>query len=324
MKTVFKWLLGSTLFFIVLVVGIYFGLKRKDIPYDTLEKAYSSPASKFVDLPSGTRAHYRIEGKQDGHTLVLVHGYGVSLETWSAWVSELRNNLRVVSVDWPGHGLTRSPRTYVPSSSGHIDFIEEFANALGLAKFVAIGAGSGGNIVWQFTLRHPARVEALVLVGAHGWPGAERNNPRVVELFSNPKIQPLLVELDLGGMIQNGLNSAFENKALITDAMIIRYSEMLRAPEHRRILSTLMLDRGNAFHATPDVLAAIRVPTLILWGSKDALTPATNAKKFGDAIAGSKVVVYDGIGHMLHEEIPEKSAADLKAFLAKLAVPGVS
>ena len=322
MKTFLIWLLGVALFFVVLIFGTYFGMRREDIPYAALEKAYSNATSKFVDLPSGVRAHYRIDGKQDGRTLVLIHGYGVSLESWTAWISELRSDFRLVSVDLPGHGLTRSPADYAPWNSGFVDFIDEFTGVMGLTRFVIVGNGSGGNAAWRFALRRPERLEAMVLISPFGWPHGDKSNPLVVELFSNPKIQPLLIEIDPSGMVQNGLNSAYENKALVTDRMISRYSEMARAPGHRRILGTLMLERDRSLSATGEKLATIKAPTLILWGNKDALAPVGDAKRFSDAISGSKMIVYDGIGHMVHEETPAKSATDLKAFLAEHSTGG--
>ncbi len=87
-----------------------------DIPYATLEAKYASPASQYADLPGGVRVHYRDEGpRQAARTLVLIHGFSASLHAWEPWVERLSKDYRVVTLDLPGHGLTRAPGDYAPS-----------------------------------------------------------------------------------------------------------------------------------------------------------------------------------------------------------------
>ena len=109
-----RWLLGGLLGLIGLVavaaVGGYVLLKRDDIPYETLESQYTSPASQFVDLPGGIHMHYREQGQDaQSPTVLLVHGFSASLHTWEPWVERLSEDYHVVSLDLPGHGLTRAP-----------------------------------------------------------------------------------------------------------------------------------------------------------------------------------------------------------------------
>jgi pimeloyl-ACP methyl ester carboxylesterase len=97
--------------------------------------------------------------------------------------------------------------------------------------------------------------------------------------------------------------------------MVRRYTELARAPGHRAILVELMLARRARRHASDALLAAIRVPTLILHGSRDQLIPVEQAQLFGDAIAGSEVVVFDDVGHLPMEERPDRTAAAVAEFL---------
>ena len=70
-------------------------------------------------------------------------------------------------------------------------------------------------------------------------------------------------------------------------------------------------------------LAAITAPTLVLHGTDDRLIPVSAAGRFGEAIPGSTVIVYDKVGHVPMEQIPDRSAADLAAWLkAKVFVAG--
>ena len=134
-----KWLFGGVLALVglialVLVAG-YFVLKRDDVPYETLAARYESAASRYVDLPSGVRMHYRDEGQATGPTLLLIHGFSASLHTWEPWVQRLGDEYRVITLDLPGHGLTRAPAGYQAS-------IEAFRDAGGGAIEVFTGSHS--------------------------------------------------------------------------------------------------------------------------------------------------------------------------------------
>jgi pimeloyl-ACP methyl ester carboxylesterase len=323
MKTVVKILLGLVAFVILVVVGGFFAMKAADIPYATLEAKYANSASKFIDLPSGVHMHYRDQGDPKGRALVLIHGFGLSLETWEPWVKALGSNYRLISVDLPGHGLTRAPEAYSPTITAFADIVAEFATAIGLDKFNVGGNSMGGNTAWLVAMKYPARVDALVLVDAGGWPtpemqsGTREDQPLVFRLIANPQIAPLLAQLDPTPLMRNGLKLAYYNDALATDAMVTRYAEFARAPGHRQFIGQIQRRMTSDVFATDAKLAVIQVPTLILWGDKDELIPVTDAPKFSKAIAGSTVIIYQGIGHIPSEEAAEKSAADLKAFLEK-------
>src|SRR5262245_5628152 len=101
---------------LVLVIG-FFALRRPDIPYETLEARYAAPTSHYVDLPGGLRAHYRDDGDPQKPLVLLVHGFGDSFLSWEGWIDVLKVDFHVVTVDLPGHGLTRAPAGYAPSSA---------------------------------------------------------------------------------------------------------------------------------------------------------------------------------------------------------------
>ena len=105
------------------VVAAWLKLRGPDIPYATLEAKYTNSASHFVDLPGGFYVHYQEEGDPGLPLLVLLHGFGDSFTSWEGWVRELKPKFHVISVDFPGHGLTRAPQGYLISSDGLADFV---------------------------------------------------------------------------------------------------------------------------------------------------------------------------------------------------------
>ena len=104
---------------------------------------------------------------------------------------------------------------------------------------------------------------------------------------------------------------------MVDDTMVRRYVDLARAPGHRAILVELMLTRQARRQASDALLSAIRVPTLVLHGTRDKLIPVEQARRFGGAIAGSEVVVFDDVGHLPMEERPEQTATVVADFLQR-------
>jgi len=141
--------------------------------------------------------------------------------------------------------------------------------------------------------------------------------PLVFRIVGNPHLAPLIAQLDPAPLMRNGLRLAYANDALATEEMVTRYAECARAPRHRAMLGEIERSFDHAVFATDQKLSAIHTPTLILWGVKDELIPVSDAKKFNAAIQGSTLLLYPDVGHEPHEELPQKSADDVKVFLAQ-------
>ncbi len=102
--------LGIILGIVVLILAAaWLKLRGPDIPYETLEAKYAGSASHFVDLPGGFHVHYEDQGDPRCRWLVLLHGFGDSYTGWEGWVRELQGKFRIITLDFPGHGLTRAP-----------------------------------------------------------------------------------------------------------------------------------------------------------------------------------------------------------------------
>jgi pimeloyl-ACP methyl ester carboxylesterase len=301
--------------------GYYFMNKRPDIPYETLATEYENSASRYVDLPGGVRVHYRDQGQ--GPTLLLIHGFSASLHTWEPWVERLAtgdnrlSDYRVVSLDLPGHGLTRAPAGYQANIENYRDIVAAFVRAKGLQSFFLGGSSMGGNVAWEYALAHPDQVEGLILVDASGWEDTrpETEEPGVFRLLRNPTIGPLLRGLDNTRLIRQGLQASFYDQSLVTDDMVARYAELSRAPGHREILLQITLGFRERNYATPERLAALSMPVLILSGDHDNLVPVEHARQFNEAITGSQIVVFENIGHIPQEETPDASAMAVHEFI---------
>lgn len=317
-----RWIVGGLLALVGLVAligaGGYFALKRPDIPYETLAVHYESAASRYADLPGGIRMHYRDEGAQGGPTLLLIHGFSASLQTWEPWVQRLGEDYRIVSLDLPGHGLTRAPAGYKASIEAFRDAVREFTRAQGLENFAIAGSSMGGNVAWEYALAHPDQVNAVILVDASGWQDTRAEaaeEPTIFKLLRNPVLGPALRDLDNTRLIRGGLEAAFVDTSLVDDAMVERHSLLSRAPGHRDILLQMTLGFRERHYATPERLAALSMPVLVLTGDTDRLVPPEHARQFNEAIPGSQLIVFEATGHVPQEERPDQSAAAVREFL---------
>lgn len=318
-----RWLVGGLLALVGLVaivlVGGYFALKRADIPYETLAAKYETSASRYADLPGGVRLHYRDEGLRTGPTLLLIHGFSASLQTWEPWVARLGDTYRIVSLDLPGHGLTSAPSDYQASIEAYRDLVDAFVTAQRLDRFVLAGSSMGGNVAWEYALAHPEHVDGLILVGASGWEDTRaeaQDEPPIFQLLRNPTLGPIMRDLDNAALIRQGLEAAFFDPTKVDDAMATRYVDMSRAPGHRAILLQMTLGFRERHYATPERLAPLAaMPVLVLQGDTDRLVPPEHGQRFADAISSATLVMYEDTGHLPQEEIPDRSAADVRAFV---------
>lgn len=325
MKSLGRVLIGIVVVLAVLLTGGWLALRRPDIPWPTLQAKYANTASRYMDLPGGLKVHYRDQGKRDGPTLVLVHGFAASLHTWEPWVQRLGSQYRIITLDLPGFGLTSAPDGYTLGRGDFVGVVDQVTTRLGTSKFVLVGNSMGGGVAWNYTLQHPDRVEGLVLVDAAGWPQQRsdgRDGPFIFKVLRHPVGRFLIKDLDTTAMTRAGLRDAFAPKPdMVDDAMVARYVEMSRAPGHKDIILGLMGGYDPADAASREKLGKIAVPTLIVHGDTDKLIPVGHAALFGAAIPGSTVIIYPKVGHVPMEQIADRSAADLDAWLKSKVWP---
>ena len=300
---------------IAVLVLAWLKLRGPDIPYATLEQKYAGSASHFVDLPGDLHVHYEEEGESGLPLLLLLHGFGDSYTSWDGWVRELEGKFHIIRLDFPGHGLTRAPQGYQLGGEGLADLVDGFAARLSLPKFAVAGNSMGGAVAWQLAVRHPERIDALILVDAAGFPNEKppAQIPLAFRFLRYRLGRALLRNIDNRPLIDEGLKTDVYDKSVITPALLDRWAEFQRAPGHRAIL--MSVNPGGFAHASAALLQGISEPTLVLQGENDVLVEPASARKFAAAIPGAKLILYPRVGHLPQIEIPRRSAADVAAFL---------
>ena len=309
------WIVGVLL--AVLVVA-WLVLRAPDIPVATLRARYASPASRFVEVSPGLTIHLRDEGPRGAMTIVLLHGSNASLHTWEPWVERLKDRYRVITLDLPAHGLSGPAPGGQYTLDAYARVVDAVARERGLTRFVLGGNSMGGGVAARYAADHPERISALILVDASGqpYPEGDGETSTLLTIARQPVIRDLVAQLTPRWLVAQSLQRAVSNRAVLTPAAIDRYWALLRYPGNR-VATIERFAQGYQSVSVAD-LGRVRAPALILWGREDRFIPVASAAYFGQALPQARTVIYERIGHLPMEETPDRSAADVRAFLATL------
>jgi len=291
-----------------LAVALY-GLWTPDLDRAELEKRYFSSSPQIIDV-DGLKVYYKETGPQGAPALLLLHGFGSSLQAWDDWSLKLEQKYRVIRLDLPGFGLTGASPANDYSEEKDLAILTHFVDKLGLEKFSVVGHSMGGKMAWSLAASQPERVQALVLMAPDGFPETKDIGTKPYEV---PAIMGLIKYVLPKYLVQKSIEPAFVQADALNDALVNRYFDMLRAPGVRGAI----LERSNQTIYTDPVprLKAIKAPTLLIWGEKDQMIPSTNAQSYANVLSNSTTVLIPKLGHLLQEEQPEKGLAAVMQFL---------
>ena len=288
---------------------VMYGLWTPDLERAELEKRYVASSPQMLDV-DGLKVHYKETGPQAAPALLLMHGFGSSLQAWDDWSLKLEQKYRVIRLDLPGFGLTGASPANDYSEEKDLAILTHFADKLGLEKFSIIGHSMGGKMAWTLAASQPERVQALVLMAPDGFPEAKDIGTKPYEV---PAVMGLIKYFLPKYLVRKSIEPAFAEADALSDARVNRYYDMLRAPGVRAAI----LERSNQTIYTDPVprLKAIKAPTLLIWGEQDQMIPSTNAKSYANVLSNSTTVLVPKLGHLLQEEQPEKGLTAVMQFL---------
>jgi pimeloyl-ACP methyl ester carboxylesterase len=240
-----------------------------------------------------------------GPPILLVHGYPLDGAMWSGVARTLSARFRVLKPDLPGRGDTTAPAT--GSIEGHADFLEAILSALGTPTGLA-GFSMGGYAALALAKRRPAGLAALALVDTKA--GADDEAARA-------KREEAIATLQAQGV--PAIAEAMVPRLLAPDSIGRGdLAERVGRIMQRQKAETVEADL-RALRDRPDstaFLPSIAVPTLVVVGELDALTPPAESEKMAAAIPGARLVTVPGAGHLTPMERPGAVASALGDFFA--------
>ena len=300
----------NTLGFGAAIVALaLYGLWTPDLERAELEKRYVASKPQIIEV-DGLQVHYKATGPEGAPALLLLHGFGSSLQAWDDWSVKLEQKYRVIRLDLPGFGLTGASTTNDYSEEKDLATLTHFADKLGLEKFSVMGHSMGGKMAWSLAASQPERVQALVLMAPDGFPETKDIGTKPYEV---PAVMGLIKYVFPKYLVRKSIEPAFSDADALNDALVNRYFDMLRAPGVRGAI----LNRSNQTIYTDPVprLKAIKAPTLLIWGEQDQMIPSSNAQSYANVLSNSTTVIVPKLGHLLQEEQPEKGLTAVMQFL---------
>jgi len=275
-------------------------------------RVYRGPVP-FLDV-NGAHLHYAEAGAAapgGGPELVLLHAFPLHSAMWAPQLACLSSGRRIIAPDLTGFGASDAPEEL--TRYGMAAYAEELAgllDALGLERVVLGGLSMGGYVALAFLRQYPDRVAALILADTR----AAADTPEVFARRTDQQDQvarqgtTALIELLLAGLLCDGTRAQrlelVEQVRRLMANPVAGYIGALEAMKHR-----------------PDAtgeLASIQVPTLVVIGEHDALSPPAVAREMAGAIAGAVLAVLPDAGHLSNLEAAEEFNAAVGDFLERL------
>lgn len=267
----------------------------------------------------GHEVGYRVAGDGD-ETILLIHGMAGSSRTWRDVMPGLAERYRVIAPDLLGHGESAKPMGDY-SLGAHASGLRDLLARLDIDRVTVVGQSLGGGVALQLAYQHPEVAERLVLVSSGGLGREVSILLRLLSLPGSEFVLPLVVPSfirDRGNSVNRWLGDRGIRHS--------RFAEMWRAyaslaePDNRqafvRTLRAVVDMGGQTVSANDRLYLAAAVPTLILWGDRDDIIPVEHAYAAHEAMPGSRLEIFPGVGHFPQSEAPQHFVEVLEDFLA--------
>lgn len=238
--------------------------------------------SKNIILDSHIVNYYVADGeKTKGPILIFIHGWGVDATSWSGVIEKfLPYASRIFAVDLPGFGKSENPK-HTFDVGCYTDIMEEFIKKLNIKEAVLIGHSFGGRIALRLSIKIPKSILKSVLVSSAG---IRTRSRRVKILKKLSKIMKLFF-----GRSENIKEKAYK----------LVGSDYQLKPELKDTFRRVINEEDT------NLFSKVSVPTLLLWGEVDKITPLSSGKRMNKEIKNSEIFIIPDVGHFIFLDEPE-------------------
>jgi pimeloyl-ACP methyl ester carboxylesterase len=270
-----------------------------------------------VDL-HGHRVSYRTAGA--GPVVLLVHGIAGTSEQWADVAPLLAEGYTVVAPDLLGHGQSAKPMGDY-SLGAYAVSLRDLLVVLGHRRATIVGHSLGGGIAMQFGYEYPVFAERMVVVSSGGLGREVHPILRAATLPGAELVLPWLAHervLGAGGAVGQVLARLGLRAGPDIAEMARGYASLGDAEARAAFLHTVraVIDySGQRVSAADRLYLASMMPTLIIWGRRDPLIPATHGEFAHGEMPGSRLEIFEDAGHFPHLDDPIRFAAVLREFL---------
>ena len=250
-------------------------------------------------------------GQAGSPPIVFIHGFSQNYTTWDRQFGALSEGFHVNAYDLRGHGASDKPlepEKYTDSSAW-ADDLAAVIQSRNLHRPVLVGWSYGGYVIADYIRKYgDAGLGGLVFLGAVTKNGTEEAagflTDEVLAIFGAALSPDVRMSLDATGAFTRLFAPPQQFESAFGSAMMV-------LPPIRLAMFSRLLDND-------DILATIRVPTLVVHGSKDRIVRMSAAEHTARTIPGAKLLVYDGLGHAPHLDNPARFNKDLAEFVRSI------
>ncbi len=257
------------------------------------------PRFSTVRISTGPRLHYAEQGRTDGHPVLFLHGWPDSWFSFSRVLAALPPHVHAFVPDQRGFGDSDRPAQGYRISDFAADVVA-FLDALEFRRATIVGHSFGTLVARQAAISDPERVDRLVLIGT----GVTKENPVLQEVRASLLELGDTVTVEFARDFQAGTAYA-PLPGPFFDRIV---DESLKLPPRlwREVFDAIV------GYDDREQIDRITAPTLLMWGTRDALFPRHDQDALVTAMQDARLAVYEDIGHCPNWECPERVAADLQ------------
>jgi pimeloyl-ACP methyl ester carboxylesterase len=280
------------------------------------------PAQGRMVEVAGARLHVVEIGPRDAPPIVMLHGASSNLEVMRPLAERLSHTHRVVLIDRPGHGWSTREKFSDSTPQPQARMIAEALQKLGLEPAIFVAHSWSGALALRIALDHPDRVAGLVMLApvAYPWPGGVSQYNYVV---TTPVIGPLLANtltLPLGLMLaDSGARSVFAPQTMPRDFVKDSATRLLLRPREFIANAWDLVTLRAAMAEQAPRYGTITAPITIIAGDVDkTVSTHIHSQPLARTAKNTKLIVLNGVGHMIQFAAPDLVVAEIEAMEAGL------
>ena len=267
---------------------------------------------QFVDFPFGMLAYIKVG--QGGEPIVFLHGIPTSSFMWRRVLDELALTRTCYALDMLGYGDSDKPADRDLSVAAQAEYLNAWADGLGIAPFHLVGHDIGGGVAQQLAVREPRRIKSLVLVDSicyDSWP--EPNIARLKE----PSWDATLRARDLRPGFRRAMEAGMVHKERVTDEVVEGYVAPFLGQAGRQayLRCARALDARDTLSIAADV-EKLDIPTRVLWGQHDPYQKLEYGQRLARSMRRASLEVCPDGGHFLPEDCPDWVAQQIRAWVS--------